>query len=57
MLSTSAQWLTGSLFPVKELGHETSRVPGTPWLLHITHGSKEIARSLTRPSRGEATVV
>ncbi len=43
VLSTSAQWLTGSLFPVKELGHETSRVPGTPWLLHITHGSKEIA--------------
>ena len=43
VLSTSAQWLTGSLYPTEGVGHEASRVPGTPWQLHLTEGSEEVA--------------
>jgi hypothetical protein len=43
VLSTSAQWLTGSLFPMKGVRHDTKPVSGTPWHLHITHASGGVA--------------
>jgi hypothetical protein len=42
VLSTSAQWLTGSLFPTKGVRHQMSRVPGTPWQLHLPDGPEEV---------------